>query len=445
MKKIVFNIFIGVYLITTILITYVLLSYNKYNIAEFNNSYLFADKSNLMIVNKDDNIKNGDDIYYYGNNGKIKMGKVNSISDGVYTLDNEYALDKDSVLGNKNKAKSYAILGSIYSILTSKWGYLFIIIFPMLIAFVYEIYEIVKKIGKKTYIIGGIIVILLITFISYGRYIYNDIRDFYFSSKSFYFNSDKLTTNRAIYQVDNWSAVDPYTIVINMNSSKNNLVHANSDIDYNITYICSSNVKCSINKSVSTIYASSHSDSFTAVITPNDTFKDGDEAYMEIYANSVYPYKKKLSARFILRVGRIGLSYSIDDEVKRPYFNFNVTNTFDYYLVKQDFDKYKVDDRIDRNTYMELSDEDKKKCTSALISLSFDPRETILDMTSSAYLNAYNVSITKIDGYDYVNGISFKMDSESSETIKFYKADTDKDYSYPIVNDRSVIEFSYSQ
>ncbi len=51
-----------------------------------------------MIVNKDDNIKNGDDIYYYGNNGKIKMGKVNSISDGVYTLDNEYALDKDSVL-----------------------------------------------------------------------------------------------------------------------------------------------------------------------------------------------------------------------------------------------------------------------------------------------------------------------------------------------------------
>lgn len=149
MKKIVFNIFIGVYLITTILITYVLLSYNKYNIAEFNNSYLFADKSNLMIVNKDDNIKNGDDIYYYGNNGKIKIGKVNSISDDVYTLDNEYALDNDSVLGNKNKAKSYAILGSIYSILTSKWGYLFIIIFPMLIAFVYEIYEIVKEIKKK--------------------------------------------------------------------------------------------------------------------------------------------------------------------------------------------------------------------------------------------------------------------------------------------------------
>lgn len=303
----------------------------------------------------------------------------------------------------------------------------------------------IKKMGKKSYIIIGIIVIFCITFISYGRYIYNDIRDFYFSSRSFYFNSDKLTTNRAIYQVDTWSAVDPYTIVINMNSSKNNLVHANSDIDYNISYICSDNVLCSINKSTSTIYTSSHSDSFTAVITPNDTFKDGDEAYMEIYANSVYPYKKKLSARFILKVGKVGLSYSIDDEVKSPYFNFNITNTFDYYLVKEDFGKYKIDDRIDRNTYMELSDEDKNKCTSALISLSFDPRVVILDMTNSAYLNAYNVSITKIDGYDYVNGISFKMDSESSETVKFYKADTNMNYSYPIVNDNSIVSFSYSQ
>lgn len=303
----------------------------------------------------------------------------------------------------------------------------------------------IKKFGKKSYIILGIIVILGITFVSYGRYIYNDIRDFYLSSRNFYFNSDKLKVNRAIYQVDTWSAVDPYTIVINMNSSKNNLVHANSDIEYNITYICSDNVLCSINKSVSTIYASSHSDSFTAVITPNGSFNDGDEAYMEIYANSVYPYKKKLSARFILKVGKIGLSYSIDDEVKRPYLNFNITNTFDYYLVKEEFDKYKVNDRIDRSTYMSLSDVNKKKCTSVMISLSFDPNDTILDMTSSAYLNAYNVSIINIDGYDYVNGITFKMDSESSETIKFYKRDVTMDYSYPIINDNSIIDFSYSQ
>ncbi len=302
-----------------------------------------------------------------------------------------------------------------------------------------------RKFVKKSYIVIGIIVILSITFICYGRYIYNDIRDFYLSSRNFYFNSDKLKVNRAIYQVDTWSAVDPYTIVINMNSSKNNLVHTSSDIEYNISYICSDNVLCSINKSSSTIYASSHSDSFTAVITPNGSFSDGDEAYMEIYADSVYPYKKRLSARFILRVGRVGISYSIDDEVKRPYLNFNITNTFDYYLVKEEFDSYSVNDRIDRGTYMSLSDDNKKRCTSVMISLSFDPNVVILDMTNSAYLNAYNVSIINIDGYDYVNGISFKMDSESSEVIKFYKRDVTIDYSYPIINDNSVIGFSYSQ
>ena len=149
MKKVVFNIFIGVYVVITIFITYILLSYNEHNIAEFNKFYLISDKSDLVVVYKDSSINNDNYIYYYGNNGKIKIGKVNSISDGIYTLDNEYTLDKDNILGSKDNSKSYCVLGSLYHILTSKWGYLFIIVFPMLIAFIYEIYEIVKEIKKK--------------------------------------------------------------------------------------------------------------------------------------------------------------------------------------------------------------------------------------------------------------------------------------------------------
>lgn len=149
MRKVVFNVFICIYVVITIFITYILLSYNEHNVAEFNGFYLISDKSDLVVINKDDNINIGDNVYYYGNNGKIKIGKVNSISDGIYTLDNEYTLDKDSILGSKDNSKSYCVLGSLYHILTSKWGYLFIIIFPMLIAFVYEIYEIVKEIKKK--------------------------------------------------------------------------------------------------------------------------------------------------------------------------------------------------------------------------------------------------------------------------------------------------------
>jgi hypothetical protein len=235
------------------------------------------------------------------------------------------------------------------------------------------------KHGKKGYIVLGIILVFLLTTITFGRYIYNEIRDFYLSSKNFYFNSDKLTTNRAIYQVENWSAVDPYTITINLNNSKNNLVHTSSDINYEISYVCSSNVLCSVNSTGGTLYSSEGSSYFNAVMTPNDIFKVGDEAFIEITVKSTYPYKKTLRGRFILKVGKSGLSYTIDDKKGRPYFNFNITNTIDYYLVKEAFGNYSVNDRIDRLTYISLEDIDKRKCLSTEVTLTFDPEKVILD------------------------------------------------------------------
>ena len=302
-----------------------------------------------------------------------------------------------------------------------------------------------NKYGKKAYILLGVLLVFLLTIATYGRYIYNNIRDFYLASKSFYFNSDKLTVNRAIYQVDNWSAVDPYTITINLNNSKNNLVHANSDINYEISYICSSNVLCNINSEGGTLYIEEGSSYFNAVITPNSVFNVGDEAFMEITVKSTYPYKKTLKGRFILKVGKSGLSYTIDDKVGSPYLNFNITNTIDYYLVKEAFEDYEVNDRIDRLTYMSLADENKRKCVSAEVTLTFDPNETILDTTNTVYLKKESYTTTNINGYDYVNSITFRMDSESSEVVKFYKADTTKNYTYPITNDTSIIEFSYSE
>ncbi len=301
------------------------------------------------------------------------------------------------------------------------------------------------KYGKKAYIFCGILLIVLLTTVTYGRYIYNEVRDFYLSSKSFYFNSDKLTVNRAIYQVDNWSAVDPYTITINLNNNKNNLVHANSDINYEISYICSNNVLCSVNSTGGILYSNDGMSYFNAVITPNATFNVGDEAFIEITVNSTYPYKKTLKGRFILKVGKSGLSYTIDDQKGSPYFNFNITNTIDYYLVKEPFADYKLNDRIDRLTYISLSDEDKRKCLSAEITLTFDPEKVILDSTNTIYLKKERYTTTNINGYDYINSITFRMDTESSEVVKFYKANTNIDYTFPIINNVSIIDFSYTE
>lgn len=298
---------------------------------------------------------------------------------------------------------------------------------------------------KNIYIILGIILIIISLGYTLGRYVYNDIRDYYFASKSFYFNSDKLTSNRGIYQIDNWSGVDTYTLTINLNNTKNNLVHATSDIEYEISYTCSNNATCSISKDNGILYSDNLTDYFSATITPNTALKNKDEVWIEITAKSTYPYKKTLSARFILKVGIPGISYAIDDEQGRPYFDLSVTNTTDYYLVKEAFGIYTLNQRIDYNTYMTLSDADKAKCALPLITLTFDPRVVILDMTNTAYLNAEKYTTTQIDNYSYVNSISFRISLESSEIVKFYKANSNMDYTYPITNDTSIVSFTYEQ
>lgn len=298
--------------------------------------------------------------------------------------------------------------------------------------------------NKKWYIFIVIVLILSSTMITYGRYIYNDIKEMYLTSKNFYFNSDKLTMNRAIYQVDNWSAIDNYSITISLNNYKNNLVSTSSDIGYKLSYTCSNNITCSINKTEGVIYASEMTDYFTLVLSPSVSFNDGDTAWIEVVAESTYPYKKEISARFVLKVGKAILSYDIDDEKGSPYLKFNITNTMDYYMVKSAFDDYNVGDRIDVNSYLSLSDEKKKKCLSAYITLEFNPNDVLLDLTTSSYLKADNYTTVNIGGYDYVNSISFEMDAISSEVVRFYKVDASKDYTYPIINSDSVIKFSYT-
>ena len=90
MKKIAINIFICLYVLLTILITYCLLSYNDYNIAELKNKTLLIfenkennyKKSDLLIVKKNSDITKGEQIFYYDkydNPVKVSLGKVVNI------------------------------------------------------------------------------------------------------------------------------------------------------------------------------------------------------------------------------------------------------------------------------------------------------------------------------------------------------------------------------
>ena len=300
------------------------------------------------------------------------------------------------------------------------------------------------KYKKNQIIIATLIALSLLSFmIIFGRYLTSNVSNFFVRSKEFYFFSDKLSEDNSNYQVDNWSGVDDYTITINMNSRLNNIESATYDIGYDISYTCSDNAICQLSKTQGIIKADTNSDFFNLTITPNTQLKDGDKVVVDVVVNSTAPYKKTLKGRFTFVVGKEELTYQITDKSQDPYMLLSITNTLTYYTIKEAFDSFHVGDRIDIDTYLSLSEDKKAKCYSAEVKIEFNPREVLFDVTNSAYSDATNVTTTNIDGKTYINGFTIKIDAISSREIRFYKADVNKDYTYPNSNnDKSIITVS---
>ncbi len=92
-----------------------------------------------------------------------------------------------------------------------------------------------KKLNKVKIGIIIAIIILTITLAVFGRYIYNGIREAYFTSKAFYFTSDLLTLDNATYQYENWGGVDEYDINFDLYSYANTLLRLDYDLDYTVS------------------------------------------------------------------------------------------------------------------------------------------------------------------------------------------------------------------
>ena len=270
----------------------------------------------------------------------------------------------------------------------------------------------------------------LVTFsVSLGRYVYKKVLDLYFLTQNFYFESDKLKSNEAKYSLDYWNGVDPYNIVINVNSFKNDMLKSKSDISYDISYTCPNNVICDTSKDSSMISGETNTDSFVFTMTPNAIFNDNDSVTVYVKAKSTAPYVKTLSASFTFVVGKYGLSHEISDSEGSSYLNLKVTNTLDSYKVKEAFLDYNVGDSISSTIYNALSEENKKKCASAIITVAFDPNVVKIDNTATDYLNAYDIEVKKINNYNYVKKFTFDMNSSISNEVKFYKSNKSKNYS----------------
>lgn len=160
MKKVMWHFFIIVYVLVSIFITLCLLSYNEYNVTQFGSKILILvknddtgsyNKGDLVITSISDNYAIKDKVFYYILKEKryyINVGEISKEHKKMVTIDNEL-VDNDLIIGSTNESIVLPILGGVLSFLESKWGYLCVVILPILVAFLYEIYSIIKEFKKK--------------------------------------------------------------------------------------------------------------------------------------------------------------------------------------------------------------------------------------------------------------------------------------------------------
>ena len=165
MKKTIGNLIIIIYVAVAIFTTICLLTFNEYRVSEFGDKTLVIinkdeegtiyKKGDLVIVGKQgyEKADKGDTIFFYDNDG-IKIAEVVQKNDygdsGVtFTIEGNYQVVKSDMIGASNNAKVISKVGGILSVLESKWGFLFLIVFPSLIAFLHEIYEFILELTNK--------------------------------------------------------------------------------------------------------------------------------------------------------------------------------------------------------------------------------------------------------------------------------------------------------
>ena len=157
------------YILLIIFVTICLLSYNDYKVTVFGSKTLVPiidedlepdySKGDLVIIDKNEfsDVSLGDTIFFYrtvGGETTINYATVQGIepvTDSEYTFtvkkdeQGEYKFSSSYFIGKSETAKVIPGVGNVLSVLESKWGFLFLGVFPSLIAFLYTVYSIILE------------------------------------------------------------------------------------------------------------------------------------------------------------------------------------------------------------------------------------------------------------------------------------------------------------
>ena len=166
MKKIfrwIWSLLEVIIIIYVILITAFILCKNKYGYTQFGDYTLSnvtllderniqdTKKGDLLIVKNSNDIKVGDLMYYYAAYNDtyiIKSDVVRNVEEddysALYTVGNEE--DPDTIAGARvlgKYANTYHSIGDVISVVESRLGFLFLVLLPIMVVFIYQVYEFV--------------------------------------------------------------------------------------------------------------------------------------------------------------------------------------------------------------------------------------------------------------------------------------------------------------
>ena len=164
--KMIKNILMGIlgtaFYAFALIMTILLLNFNNYGVTEFGDKSLIIlkqevsnknyKKGDLVIVQKAryDMINVGDEIFTYSVNSKgvatVEIGIVGEKYDKekAISFENGASFSEDFIIGKATK--TYNDYGTVLSVIESKWGFLFIVLVPGFIIFLYEIYALIIEI-----------------------------------------------------------------------------------------------------------------------------------------------------------------------------------------------------------------------------------------------------------------------------------------------------------
>ncbi len=164
------NLIIILYILVIIFVTICLLSFNSYRVAVIGDTAILPvvdeglpyNKGDLLLVNKGNpaKVKIGNKVLFYrqfAGETSVNYAEVTNVeqitdTETTITVSMEgkpHMFSGDDLMGSESNVDVIPKVGSIVNLLESKWGFLFLGVFPSLLAFLYTLYSIALEIKEN--------------------------------------------------------------------------------------------------------------------------------------------------------------------------------------------------------------------------------------------------------------------------------------------------------